>query len=74
MDQVRILELILKEQSSLAESMVLLIAVPESGKQCDHPNKLVTGSHIVTLTTSAMHLLKLIDRKTSNEVVNKSDL
>lgn len=55
----------------MVESMMLLIAVPESGKQCDHPNKLVTGPHIVTLITSAMHLIKLIE-KTSNEIVNKS--
>lgn len=54
----------------MVESMMLLIVVPESGKQCDHPNKLVTGPHIVTLT-SAMHLIKLIE-KTSNEIVNKS--
>lgn len=54
----------------MVESMMLLIAVPESGK-CDHPNKLVTGPHIVTLITSAMHLIKLIE-KTSNEIVNKS--
>lgn len=47
----------------MAESLVLLMEVPESGKQCDHPNKLVTGPHIVTLTTSAMHLVKLIDRE-----------
>lgn len=55
----------------MVEFMMLLIEVPASGKQCDHPNKLVTGPHIVTLTTSAMHLIKLIE-ETSNEIVNKS--